>query len=445
MKTFVLIISFLLLSITSGAEVKIGIGKKKLTPEGPIWLSGYASRTKPSDGVIHDLWAKAVVVEENSKKKVVIVTTDIIGIPHELSEIITNKVMSKWGISRSQLLLNSSHTHSGPVIWSGLSLMYNLDDSNLIKVVKYNLRLADAISEAVDLAMDNLQPGMIYTGTGYADFAVNRRQVTDKGIVIGINPGGPEDHDVPVLKFTDNNGKMIAVLFGYACHNTTLNGYEVNGDYAGFAQAELEIRYPGAVAMFMEGCGGDQNPDPRRTVESAIKHGNSMSDAVQKVLSGEMKQVRMPVRSYYTTVDLEFPPFSPERFVKELEEDNIYKKRRAKFLFEAYDHGYDLTKVKYPVQAIRFNKDFAILALGGEVVVDYSLRAKQQYPKENLFVAGYSNELPCYIPSARILKEGGYEADENMLYYGLPGPFRDDVEEKIFTTIKRVMRKTGAR
>jgi hypothetical protein len=280
---------------------------------------------------------------------------------------------------------------------------------------------------------------------GYAPFAVNRRLASEKGVVIGVNNDGPVDHDVPVLKVETPDGELKAVLFGYACHNTTLDIYEVNGDYAGFAQSEIERLNQGITAMYLAGCGADQNPYPRRTVELAMQHGKALADAVQNVLSGEFVPVRTPLKTDITTVDLEFSPFDTDKFKEELVGENIYMANRARFILGALDKGYDVTKLSYPVQAVRFNNDFTILAMGGEVVVDYSLKAKSRYKDENLFVAGYSSEVQCYIPSKRIIQEGGYEPETSMIYYGLPGSFSENVEEKIFSAIDRVMKKTGAK
>jgi len=201
----------------------------------------------------------------------------------------------------------------------------------------------------------------------------------------------------------------------------------------------------GATAMFLAGCGADQNPYPRRSVELAMQHGKALADAVQKVLSGEFIPVRPPVRTYFTTVDLEFSPYDPDQFKEEMLGDNRYRLYRARFILEALDKGYDVGTLSYPVQAVRFNNDFTLLALSSEVVVDYSLKTKNRYPDENLFVAGYSTEVQCYIPSARVLKEGGYEPETSMIYYGLPGPFAGDVEEKVFSAIDKVMKKIGAK
>lgn len=441
-------ILFIILLITAclrlDAQLKAGIGRKVITPRTPIWLSGYAARTSPSNGVLHDLWAKALVLGDDRKTDLIIVTLDIIGLSHELSIDIANRVTEKYGVERSQVLLNTSHTHSGPVIWPSLSVMLDPAREDLEILIKYREQLAADIVEAIDMAVSDLKPANLFVAHGYADFAVNRRQETDNGVVIGINSEGPVDNDVPVLKVEAQDGRIMAILFGYACHNTTLDIYQINGDYAGFAQIEIEKANQGATAMYLAGCGADQNPNPRRTVELAMQHGKSLAESVQKVLQGDFKPVRSPVRTSFTTVSLGFSPLNIERLEDEMTGEDRFRKRRASFILNALDKGYDVSSLTYPVQAIRFNKDFTILALGGEVVVDYSLKAKSVYPKENMFVAGYSSEVQCYIPSARILKEGGYEPETSMVYYGLPGPLAPDVEEKIFSAIGWVMKKTGA-
>ncbi|MCJ7446268.1 MAG: neutral/alkaline non-lysosomal ceramidase N-terminal domain-containing protein [Bacteroidales bacterium] len=442
----IFILAFLLAGCTlSGAEIRVGVARKVITPETPIWLSGYASRNKPSSEILHDLWAKALVIEESKSRRIIIVTTDIIGFSHDVSEDVTRRIITKYGIDRSQLLLNSSHTHSGPVIWPSLNVMYDLSISDLQNLVKYSRKLTDAIVEVIDSAMINLSPGQLSVGHGIADFAINRRESTEKGFIIGINRNGPVDHDVPVLKVAAPDGRLLAVLFGYACHNTTLSEYSINGDYAGFAQIELEKAYPGTTAMFLAGCGADQNPEPRRTVELAMQHGKSLAGAVQKVLHDEMLPVRSPIRTDYTEIGLEFRPFDPAKYQDEILGDDRFRQQRASLLLEAYDKGWNVTRLTYPVQAVRFNNDLTILALSGEVVVDYSLAMKKKYPDVNLFVAGYCTKVQCYIPSRRILMEGGYEPDISMIYYGLPGPFADNIEDKIFSAINRVMKNTGER
>ena len=442
----ILIVAFLLITCALwGADMKVGIASKVITPQLPFWLTGYGSRTKPSTEVMHDVWAKALVFEENAGSRVIIVTTDLLGLSHEVSEAITTRVIKKYGINRSQLLMNSSHTHSGPVVWPALSMIFDLNLEDQKAVARYALELTDDIVAVIDSAMSHLAPMQVWSGHGSVGFAMNRREPSAKGIINGKNLNGPVDHDVPVMKITSPDGALKAILFGYACHNTTLSTYPINGDYAGFAQIDLQKKYPGVTALFFMGCGADQNPQPRGAVELAIQHGKSLSEAVQKALAGDLHPVRAPIRTDYTTVNLEFSPFSLEKYQKELQSTDKYLQRRAKLILEGYNKGWDMSHFTYPLQVVRFNNDLTILAMSSEVVVDYSLNMKKEYSHENLFVAGYCNEVMCYIPTRRILEEGGYEANESMIYYGLPGSFANNVEEKIVTAIHDMMKHVGAK
>jgi hypothetical protein len=240
---------------------------------------------------------------------------------------------------------------------------------------------------------------------------------------------------------------MRAVLFGYACHNTTLGGnfYQISGDYAGFAQLELEKLHPGVTAMFLILCGADQNPNPRGTLDLAMTHGKSMAEAVERALAGKLRTVRPPLRAAYSEVSLEFAPHERRTFEEEAQNTDAFRQRRARLMLKAYDEGRPERSITYPVQGLRFNNDLTLLALGGEVVVDYALRIKREFPRENLVVAGYSNDVMGYIPSQRVLKEGGYEPVDSMIYYGHPGPFNESVEETVIGAARQILRKLGAR
>ncbi len=442
-KVFIPVLTIAIVLITTelqAGDMKVGIGRKAITPQGDAWLNGYANpaRLKPATGIAHDLWAKALVFEESPTSRVVIVTTDLLGLSHEISVDIAKKLNDKYGIQRSQLLLNSSHTHSAPMVWPAAGMFYYKPD-DMQTVYNYTRRLVDDIVAAVDMAMADLASMQVWSGHGEANFAFNRRNP-----VLTIRP---VDFDVPVLKIATPGGQLKAVLFGYTCHNTTLPGdyTEVNGDYAGYAQIELEKMYPGITALFFQGCCGDINPNPRGTIEHAMQHGKTLAESVQKVITSTMQPVRAPVTTRYETVELAFRPFDLQLYQNDMVTGDEYVQRRAKLMLQAYNKGWDVSRYSYPVQCIRFGKDLTILAMAGEVVVDYALWAKQTFKNENLFVAGYSNEVMCYIPTKRILGEGGYEASSSMIYYVLPGPFADNVEERIQGAVKQVMKGVGVR
>jgi neutral ceramidase len=430
----------------SGAEFQAGTARAKITPEVPFWLSGFAARTHAGTSVRQDLWAKALALEDGKGGRIVIVTTDLIGLPPEVSDAVAARCATELHLKREQLWLNSSHTHSGPVVWPILPALFDLNPADTERTKTYAEKLKTQLVEVVRESLQNLSPAQIAYGSGTAGFAINRRasQLTDMKV---NDPRAPVDHSVPVLRIESPDGKLRAILFGYACHNTTLTGtfYEISGDYAGYAQAALERAHPGVQAMFVLLCGGDQNPSPRSKLELAEKHGNELASSVETVLSGSMKTLHPPIRTAFLTTSLEFTPHTRAMFEEEAKSTNAFKARRAKLMLEDYDRGRPMRSIAYPVQAIRFDNGLAIVTLGGEVVVDYALRAKREHPNTDLVVAGYSNAVMSYIPSLRVLREGGYEASDSMIYYGRPGPYTENVEETVFHAIDRVLAKVGIR
>jgi hypothetical protein len=440
---------FLLLAVLGAAlpaaEFRAGVAKLDVTPEGPIWMSGYASREKPSEGVLQDLYVRALALEDNSGNRVVIVTADLIGIPRVMADEVCARAAKHYDLDRSQILINASHTHTGPVVWPNLSTMYDLPPAEVDILKRYARRVTDAMFNVIGAALGNLEPAALSYGQGSAGFAANRRVLDEnrRWTGFGVTPDGPVDHSVPVLRIVSPDGSPRAVLFGYACHNTTLTGkhYKISGDYTGYAAEELER--DGSVALFLALCGGDQNPEPRTRVSNAEAHGKTLAVEVQRVMAGQLQPVRAPLRSAFQLVDLKFKHHTREQFEQELNHDNPAHVRRAREMLADYDQRRPIRSIPYPVQAIRFGSGPALLALGGEVVVDYSLRAKREYAGQDLIVAGYSNDVMCYIPTVRILREGGYEAERSMVYYGMPGEFDESVEETIFETVAQVMSRVG--
>jgi neutral ceramidase len=442
-RTLVILLS--LCATTAAADFQAGVARIRITPQNSIWMSGYASRDHPSEGVLQDLWAKALALEDSRGNRLVIVTVDVIGLPRSISDLVAARVQKQYGLERARLLLNFSHTHTGPLIWRNLNLMVELSEEQKRTVENYSRRLTDDLVSVIGAALGKLSAADISTSQGQVGFATNRREPTSEGVKIGVNPTGPTDHSVPVLRVSRPGGSLLAVVFGYACHNTTLTGqfYKLSGDYAGFAQVELEKAHPGATAMFMMLCGGDQNPNPRSSLELAERHGAALAVEVNRVLAGKLQRVRGRIRAAFQIAEPAFAVHTRETFERRLSDKRPVWVRHAKYMLRTYDDGYPIRRIPYPVQAVRFGRNLTLVALGGEIVVDYALRVKREYPGENVIVAGYSNDVMCYIPSLRVLKEGGYEVADSMIYYGQPGPFNEDVEKTIFSAIHNVMQRVG--
>lgn len=422
----------------SGSPLKVGVGRVVITPPGAVWLAGYAARTAPSDGVVHDLWAKAIAFEDTTGARTVLVTTDLLGLPASLSLAVAQAAEERFRLPRERLALTFSHTHSAPVlVGDRLEDMYGLEGAERERVVAYTEALPGHLLTAIGAALDRLEPASLTWGQGHCTVAVNRRQYTAQGVTGGQNPIGPVDHSVPVLRAARADGTTLAVVHGYACHCTTLSLQKVCGDYAGFSQVRIEERLPGATALFVAGCGADANPQPRGTLALAERHGHDLAEAVLSVLNGPMTDITGPIKAAYREIPLAFQaPPTREEIERQLAEGNVYHQRRARRLLAVLDRGEVLPATyPYPVQYWQFGDRLRVPILAGEVVVDYALRLKHRYGRDRTWVIGYANDFVAYIPSLRILREGGYEGGDSMVYFGHHGPWAPTVEEDILDAI----------
>lgn len=426
---------------------KAGVAAVKVTPTNSMWMAGYAARTKPSEGVASDLFCKALALEAVDGKRFVFVTCDLIGIPRGLREAMERECAEQHQLSAESLLLNASHTHCGPE-FRVKSYVVGDDSERARQAQAYGDDLRTKLVDLVGRALAGLAPAKVTYVKARCGFAMNRR--TPAGESFKNNPWseGPVDHDVPVLKVTAaKDDALQAVLFGYACHNTTIGFYQFCGDYAGFAQQYIEEKHPGTTALFLMGCGGDQNPYPRGEVELARQHGRSLATAVEAALgSSPARELAPTVNAALKRVTLEFAEPKPQAVLeRELQSPNKYEAAHARrMLDQLKEKGKIETLYDCPLQMVRLG-ELTLAAFPGETVVDYSLRTKRELGGEGpVWVAGYSNDVFGYIPSQRVLLEGGYEGGGAFMYGSFPGPFAPDVEERLMSGLAELRAKLGA-
>lgn len=431
---------------------KVGVARACITPMEFMWMSGYGSRDRPADGALTDLWAKAIALEDASGTRHVLVTLDLVGIDRETARGITAAVTERHGLPRAALVLSTSHTHSGPVVGDNLRSMYAIDDAAWALVRRYTATLQAAVIEVVGAALADLRPAEVHWTVGRAHFAVNRRANPEKDVpdLRAVDRlAGPVDHDVPVLLVREpgvaGDEGVRALVAGYACHATVLSGYQWSGDWPGSAQIALEKRYPRATALVWVGCGADQNPLPRRTVELAERYGADLAAAVVAAVERRVVPLGGTLAAAYTEIPLEFSTL-PTR--ADLEgaagSTNRFEAARARLLLAAWDRDGRLpTSYPYPVQTWRLGDGPHWVFLGGEVVVDFALRLKSELGSGRTWVAGYCNDVMAYIASRRVLAEGGYEGGGAMLYYGLPAAWAPSSEDAIIAAARAQVAATG--
>jgi neutral ceramidase len=414
---------------------RAGAASVDITPRESLWMAGFARRKQPSQGTALALHAKALALQAGDRRPSVLVTVDLLGLTARITDRVASAVRRRHKIGRADLLFNASHTHCGPVVDEQLSVAYDLSPDQWSTIRAYTVQLERKLVAVTTDALSRLRPARLTYARGQAEFAANRR--------VAFTPDGPVDRSVPVVRVDALDGAPIAIVFGYACHNTTLqdNFVQYHGDYAGVAQAALERRHPGATALFITGCGADANPRPRGTLELVETHGTALADSVDRVL-GSGAAVDSSLDTDYGTVDLPFVDASArERWRKQLQIEEVYLRRYAALMDAIVErHGRLPATQRAPVQIWQFGSSLTLVALSGEAVVDYALRLAREYPDRRMWIAGYSNDVFGYLPSLRVLREGGYEGADAMVYYGRPGPFTDAVEELVIGKVKKMIR-----
>jgi len=429
------------------ATWSFGTAQAKITPKELIWMGGFASRTKPAEGTLDDLWIKVLVLEAPDGGKGVLVTADLVGIPKWLYDDLCRELERRQGLKRSQIRFATSHTHSGPVLKDALQDIYPLDDPQRALIAKYSDWLEQTILETVGKALASKSPATLWAGEGKATFAMNRRTNDESKLADmlrrGESPKGPSDFAVPVLAVRSPEGKLRAMVFGYAAHTSALTqNYLFSADYAGVTQRALEAKHPEAAAMFFQGCGSDQSAVPRGTVELCQKLGENLAAAVEAVLEKPMRPVAPKFRAAFEFVSLDFGEQPTKADLETAGKGTDYRARWARRLAAELATGKSFARgyPEYPVQVWKLGTDQLWIALGGEVCVDYALRFKKEYGS-GIWVNGYANDVMAYIPSRRLWAEGGYQAGAFDVY-GLPANrWSSDLEERIADAVARLVGK----
>jgi neutral ceramidase len=429
------------------ATWKAGVAKAVITPEQPLWLAGYGGRDHPAESTLHDVWIKALALEAADGGRVVLLTSDLCGIPRWMYDSVSEAIDGRHGLDRSRVRLTYSHNHCAPVVRGDLEDYYPLDETQQRLVAEYSTWLEGQMIATIGQALENLRPATVSAGRGTCTFAVNRRNNREAEVpdilASGGQLNGPIDHTVPVLAVhaADGEKDLLAVVFAYACHNTTLSFYQVCGDYAGFAQIAIEEQHPGATALFVTGCGGDQNPLPRRTVELCEKYGRQLAAGVEEVLAAPGRPLQPRLRTAFESVDLSFQRNPTRAELEQYEQGtNAIRQRWARRFLKQLDAGQPLAQsAPLAIQAWRLG-DQDWISLGGETLVDYAHRFRAEHGDET-WVTSYSADLLAYIPSRRNIIEGLYEGTNLYEYMQPADAWALDTEERIAASVGRLMQQ----
>lgn len=424
--------------------MECGIARRCITPERPIYLAGYAARTEKSEGHYQDIYVKALAIRENGSGDVaVIVTSDLLYFDDAILSPVEKRLEEECAIPPEQVFFTASHTHCGPIVRQKDGLLYGALDEEYLDFLR------EALFEVVRDATERFQTCSLRHYRARENFSVNRRVLTDNGVEMLANSGGIIDRDVDIVTARGDDGAIRAVFFGFACHPTTMGGYYIGGDYPGFAQRVIQNAYPGAEALFVQGCSGDirpNNTDPESgrfksgPIELVEAFGRRLGRAVLQAIEHEGVAVEGPVRVADEIADLPLQPApSREDIVAVLDDTSPFRRKWARNLLDAIDRGDELpSSVPTHIQSLQIGDSLSLVAIAGEVCVEIALRIKEFIGSGPRFVLGYTNRVHWYIPSKQIVHEGGYEADSYFLN-GIHSPYDGRVEDIIVDTVKRML------
>ncbi|MBL8890245.1 MAG: HEAT repeat domain-containing protein [Planctomycetaceae bacterium] len=420
----------------------LGVAKIDISPEHPVLLSGYAGRSHElTRNVVQPLHARAIVIGGDDPKSpaaphaadlvtppVVLISVDNCTITPLVRNVVAKELNTMFGIEAGRLTIAVSHTHSGPMLVNSLGNLLIRDQTPAEHEAcdRYTQQLVRQLIEVVGQAWENRQWVTLQRNQGAVDFAINRRG------------GQVVDHQLPLLVALNEQQQPVLLLTNYACHCVSAgSGLEICGDWAAYASQSLETTHPTATAMVLIGCGADQNPAAMGGIVAAQNQGEALASEVQALLEKPKQPVQGSLEIDYREINLPLAPL-PTREQWELwaQEPGIIGFHAQKNL-RRLDSGEALpTSVDYPIQTWRFGRDLAMVFLGGEVVVDYVHLLRQRIDPDRLWVTAYANAVPCYIPSQRILREGGYEGGDAMVWYDLPTRLTEETEPLILNEVQ---------
>ena len=420
-------------------------------------LLGYLSRTTPFTAVADDLYAKALALEDRTGRRALLVTMDLVGVQDAVTgAAVCRRIGQKTGLRREQILLNASHTHTGPLVSLDPDPRGNVGHppfsaEEARHTVAYTRWLQDRLVDVAVRALADLRPARLSWGVGEVGFVMSRRLPTPSGVVMAANPKGLADRTVPVVRVEGADGKLRAVVFGCACHCTTLTGAfnVISGDYAGYAQRYLEGRHPGATALFLAGCGGDANPHPLGSMDLARAHGTALGREVDRVMRAGLRPVGGPLRTELARPELPLQEPSRENVEQFLPAPSM-QSMTARHMLEILDAKKELpTAYPAPVAVWQFGRDLTLAALPAEPVAEYVVLLQKALGPDRLWVSGYNNDCFGYLPTAAVIRRGGHEAMGITLWaWGQSlatkvGIFDPKVEQVVVDAVKQLAARAG--
>ncbi len=438
-----LVLSATALAAAEPPLVDAGLARVDITPTEPVRLNGYRARKEPTEKVAGRIWAKALAI--GAERPAVLITVDNTAIPRAMTDAVRRRLAKDPGVPAKRVAICMSHSHTTPKLKGAIPYIFGRDipSAHEKMIERYTAKLEDWLVEVAREAIASRAPARLSWGQGEVGFATNRRELRDgQWVGFGTNEEGPVDHSMPLLRVSDPDGELRGVLVNYACHTTTLTGQHnfVHGDWAGAAQKQIEAEHPGAIAMVSIGCGADANPKPRGKLKHVKQHGKALADEVDSLLKKSLRPIGEAPQCRLERFDLPLQSIPPREEWEKRASGSGRLAYYAEIILDRLDRGKSIEpREPYSVQTWTFGETLAMVFLPGEVVVDYAIRLDRVLDASRLWINGYSNALPCYVVTDRILSEGGYEPFRSLPSFDMPAPLSPRADDRIVRRVRKLL------
>lgn len=430
-----------------------GWAEVDITPPLGIALGGRGGPDTKASKVLDPLFAQVLYLRDDKGAGFVLVSLDLIGLPPSLSERLRTSIVHELGVDFNLVVLNTSHTHSGPYmireLLAGVGPAPQLES-------EYFATLSGKIISATRQAGKNLKAVKVETFRGTSQVAINRRNRNKAGKTAMLpNAKGPINDEVWVMKVSPLDGAKPALVFAYACHPVIVYGYAgaaISADFPGVTRNILRETLGAAQVQFVQGTAG--NVRPRVTANLENNTFSSGRGATNLALAGQQlaNDVLSALKANGHALALDFAaaadrPFLPrdnppprtlfEAMAKEAQSE--FRRNAAAYWLARYDSGQGFAKGDpWPVGLIRLAADEWICCFAGEPCVEWAPKVKAWLGGRNVFVWGYSQQGLTYLPTEALLPEGGYEVDEcNHTRAQSPARFAPGIEAAVRQSLQR--------
>lgn len=418
--------------------MKLGTCKSNITPQKSVPLAGFGRPDRNSAGVYDDLYMSTFALENNGKN-VIIICCDLLGIAPDLVDKYKRIINDKFGFEEQDVLFSCSHTHSGPQLTSNMLYLIGTLDEDYEKLFERK------VVESVRTAISSKEEVETYIGKSTANIGINRRRITNGVYDFAPFEDGVNDKDVIAVKFVSGD-KIKGLLFNHTCHASTIDTDYISADWPGRAKKWLHKSIGDDVVIgFMQGCCGNirtrtikDNNFCEGKVEDIENFGKQVADSVVEILNNPMIKIEPEISTKLMHIQLPLNGVPSKDYLEDkLKNGYEYEKAWAKIQIQNYDSL--KSSVPYSIHKIDLSNDFCIVALNGEVCVEYSLYVKELLKDRITLVSAYSDGTLAYIPTDIMLDQGGYEPVDSTYWYKLPSPFGKGVEGTLKSALKQLI------